>query len=147
MDHVWDFSSIWDGSFVRCQNDDVPSLPSKITYCRSDIFSTALPLVVTGSFAAGYVLSLSAANLGGRVLWASLSDFIGRKKVFVTFFTLAIPLFLSTPYLISWVCIVHASFIHPSPKVSANPSVLPLALFYGSTMVIISIFGAGEKLD
>lgn len=70
----------------------------------SDIFATALPMVVTSSFAAAYVMSMSMANLGGRLFWASLSDYIGRKNVFITFFALNIPLFLATPYLISWVC-------------------------------------------
>lgn len=94
-------------------------------------------------------MSMSVANLGGRLAWASLSDYIGRKNVFVAFFALGIPLFLATPYLVSWVCAC-LYFLRPlscvlcinSLQVSANPGMLPLALFYGSTLVIISIFGA-----
>lgn len=40
---------------------------------------TALPLLVTGSVAASFVASLSAANMLGRFGWAFLSDYSGRK--------------------------------------------------------------------
>jgi len=69
------------------------------------------------------------ANLGGRIGWSAASDYIGRKNVFTIFFMTSIPLFLLIPYFAEQVSISHA--------------VLPLALFYASTLVIYSMFGAG----
>ena len=57
-----------------------------------DIFVTTLPHLVTASFAAVYVQMISVFNMGGRFLWASASDYLGRKNTFHTFFGLGIPL-------------------------------------------------------
>jgi MFS family permease len=43
---------------------------------------------ITASAAAGFVGLLSLFNMGGRFLWASLSDKIGRKATYACFFTL-----------------------------------------------------------
>jgi MFS family permease len=37
-------------------------------------------------------------NIGGRIFWASLSDYIGRKNTYYTFFILGIVLYASAPY-------------------------------------------------
>lgn len=58
-----------------------------------DIFGTTLPHLVTASFAAVYVQMISVFNMGGRFLWASASDYLGRKNTFHTFFGLGIPLY------------------------------------------------------
>ena len=47
--------------------------------------------------AAGFAGLLSLFNIGGRVFWASLSDFIGRKNTYYTFFILGILLYASAP--------------------------------------------------
>eukprot|EP00494_Astrolonche_serrata_P012646 UN12750 len=60
----------------------------------TDIFGGALPHIVTGAFASTYVILISASNLGGRLVWASVSDVIGRKNLFTLFTVLGTPLFL-----------------------------------------------------
>jgi hypothetical protein len=51
----------------------------------SEVFSSALPLIVTSAFATKFVLMLSAGNLGGRLGWAAVSDMIGRRSTFLIF--------------------------------------------------------------
>jgi MFS family permease len=48
--------------------------------------------------AAGFAGLLSLFNIGGRIFWASLSDYIGRKNTYYTFFILGIVLYASAPY-------------------------------------------------
>jgi MFS family permease len=47
--------------------------------------------------AAGFAGLLSLFNIGGRFFWASLSDYIGRKKTYYTFFILGIALYALAP--------------------------------------------------
>src|SRR6201995_4264118 len=47
--------------------------------------------------AAGFAGLLSLFNMGGRVFWASLSDYIGRKNTYYTFFLLGIVLYALAP--------------------------------------------------
>jgi MFS family permease len=51
------------------------------------------------TIAAGFTGLLSVFNIGGRIFWASLSDIIGRKATYYTFFLLGIVLYASTPWL------------------------------------------------
>lgn len=66
----------------------------------SEVFSSALPAVVTSAFAAKFLLMLSAGNLGGRLGWAAISDVIGRKHVFTLFTVGSIPLYLFLPTMV-----------------------------------------------
>lgn len=70
---------------------------------------------------------LSAANLGGRLGWAAVSDVIGRRKTFYIFTLLSAPLYFSLPYYIS--------------SVVEQGSTLPLYAFIGSTVACISFMG------
>ena len=47
--------------------------------------------------AAGFAGVLSLFNIGGRFFWASLSDYIGRKNTYYTFFVLGIVLYALAP--------------------------------------------------
>lgn len=47
--------------------------------------------------AAGFAGLLSLFNIGGRFFWASLSDYIGRKNTYYTFFILGIGLYALAP--------------------------------------------------
>jgi MFS family permease len=47
--------------------------------------------------AAGFAGLISLFNIGGRVFWASLSDYIGRKNTYFCFFLLGIALYASVP--------------------------------------------------
>jgi MFS family permease len=49
------------------------------------------------AIAAGFAGLLSLFNIGGRFFWASLSDYIGRKGTYYTFFILGIVLYASAP--------------------------------------------------
>ncbi len=51
----------------------------------SEVFSAALPAIVTSAFATKFLLSLAAGNLGGRLGWAAVSDMVGRRATFLIF--------------------------------------------------------------
>ena len=52
---------------------------------------------VIAGIAAGFAGLLSLFNIGGRFFWASLSDYIGRKNTYYTFFVLGIVLYALAP--------------------------------------------------
>lgn len=49
------------------------------------------------TIAAAFAGLLSLFNIAGRIFWASLSDFIGRKLTYMIFFLLGIALYVSAP--------------------------------------------------
>ncbi len=53
--------------------------------------------VAIAGIAAGFAGLLSLFNIGGRFFWASLSDYIGRKSTYYTFFILGIALYALAP--------------------------------------------------
>src|SRR5476651_1117473 len=53
--------------------------------------------VAIAAIAAGFAGMLSLFNIGGRVFWASLSDYIGRKNTYYCFFLLGIALYALAP--------------------------------------------------
>ena len=53
--------------------------------------------VTIAAIAAGFAGLLSLFNIGGRVFWASLSDYIGRKNTYYCFFLLGIALYALAP--------------------------------------------------
>jgi len=59
----------------------------------------AAQATAVATVAAGFTGLLSLFNIGGRFFWASLSDIIGRKTTYYTFFLLGIVLYASTPWL------------------------------------------------
>jgi len=95
----------------------------------SEIFGSSLPDIVDTTFAATYVVMISAFNMVGRFIWASASDYIGRRNTYWIFFVLGILLYLSIPV--------------SAQQVSVNPSVLWLVYFYAATMVIFTMYGGG----
>jgi len=95
----------------------------------SEIFGTTLPTLVDGAFAATYVSMISVFNMSGRFLWASASDYIGRKNTYWIFFALGIVLYCSVPFA--------------ATQVGAHPAVLWLVLFYAATMIIFTMYGGG----
>ena len=77
---------------------------------------------VTPTAAAGFVGLLSLFNMGGRFVWASSSDKLGRKNTYSVFFVLGAVLY----YLV------------PNFATSGN-----IALFVLSYCVILSMYGGG----
>jgi MFS family permease len=53
--------------------------------------------VAIAAIAAGFTGLLSLFNIGGRFFWASLSDHIGRRNTYFTFFVLGIALYALAP--------------------------------------------------
>ncbi|QAY94409.1 MFS transporter [Methylovirgula ligni] len=82
----------------------------------------AKQLVAITAVAAGFVGLLSLFNIGGRFFWASLSDKIGRKTTYFTFFVLGMILYGLTPTLAD----------------AGNK-----ALFVGALCIILSMYGGG----
>jgi MFS family permease len=95
----------------------------------TEIFGTTLPHIVDGAFAATYVAMISVFNMIGRFLWASASDYIGRRNTYWIFFALGIVLYCSIPYC--------------AQQVSVNPTVVWLVYFYAATMIIFTMYGGG----
>ncbi len=71
---------------------------------------------------AGFAGLLSLFNIGGRFVWASFSDYIGRKATYATFFILGIALYAAIPSM---------------------GSLGYLALFVGFFCIIVSMYGGG----
>jgi MFS family permease len=53
---------------------------------------------LVAAIAAGFTGLLSLFNIAGRFFWASLSDKLGRKLTYATFFTLGIALYAGAPW-------------------------------------------------
>jgi MFS family permease len=121
------FYSLW---IVLCMNVSagIGVLGVASTMMR-EIFGTTLPTIVDGAFAAAYVSMISVFNMVGRFIWASSSDYIGRKNTYWIFFALGILLYCSVPLA--------------ADRVSANPAVVWLILFYAATMIIFTMYGGG----
>jgi MFS family permease len=56
------------------------------------------PGQITPVAAAGFVGLMSLFNMGGRFLWASTSDYIGRKNTYFVFMVLGFILYCTVPY-------------------------------------------------
>ena len=95
----------------------------------TEIFGSTLPTVATAAFAGTYVLMISVFNMCGRIIWASLSDYIGRKNTYYCFFVLGTILYVSIPFSAS--------------AVSADPVITWLVMFYAATMIIFTMYGGG----
>jgi MFS family permease len=63
----------------------------------SPMIQEMFPGAITAAAAAGFVGLLSLANMLGRFFWSSLSDHIGRKAVYATFFALGAGLYAVVP--------------------------------------------------
>jgi MFS family permease len=74
------------------------------------------------AIAAGFTGLLSLFNIGGRFFWASLSDTLGRKATYTTFFLFGICLYAAAPWA------AHAG---------------SQALFVGFLCIILSMYGGG----
>jgi MFS family permease len=74
------------------------------------------------TIAAGFVALLSLFNIGGRFFWASISDKIGRKATYATFFMLGIAMYAGSPWA---------------------AGIGSVALFVSFMCVILSMYGGG----
>ncbi len=74
------------------------------------------------AIAAGFTGLLSLFNIAGRFIWASSSDYLGRKLTYYLFFVLGIVLYASAPW---------SGHNHH------------IALFVGAFCIILSMYGGG----
>ena len=79
-------------------------------------------LASIAALAAGFTGLISLFNIAGRIFWASMSDYIGRKPTYMVFFVLGFVLYASVPW-------------------AAAGVVLPL--FVGFFCIILSMYGGG----
>ena len=93
------------------------------------VISQASPMIqemftgrVSPAAAAGFVGLLSLFNMGGRFVWASISDYIGRRNTYMVFFVLGIILY---------------SLVPTTGKIGSIP------LFVGAFAIILSMYGGG----
>lgn len=96
-----------------------------------NVFTGAMPELITPAFASAYLMGLAAGNLGGRIGWAAVSDRLGRWNTFQTFTIVAAPIFAISPYLISS-CVM-------DPTGPYAPYYL--AAFCGSTVIALTVMG------
>ena len=80
------------------------------------------PSKITAVIAGGFVGLLSIANMAGRFLWSSFSDYIGRKATYLVFFTLGPVLYVLIP---------------------ASQRLQSLPLFVLCCFIILSMYGGG----
>jgi MFS family permease len=83
---------------------------------------TAAQKAAVAASAAGLVGLISLFNSGGRIFWASLSDYIGRKVTYAIFFILGMALYISLP-----------TFGHLGQA----------ALFVSAVCLILTMYGGG----
>ncbi len=88
----------------------------------SAMIQEMFPDTITVKDAANFVVLLSLANLIGRFVWSSLSDVIGRRATYVTFFALGAALYASIP------------------SIGRSGNVL---LFVAAYAVILTMYGGG----
>jgi MFS family permease len=77
---------------------------------------------MVATIAAAFTGLLSLFNIGGRIFWASMSDFMGRKTTYVIFFVLGALLYVAVP---------STGHLHS------------VALFVLAFLIIISMYGGG----
>lgn len=91
------------------------------------ILENAAPMIqdyfpqITAAAAAGFVGMLSLTNMAGRFVWSSLSDYIGRKNIYIVYLGLGLLLYLA-------VAVVGGG---------------SLFLFLIATLIILSFYGGG----
>ena len=119
LDQAWRTPQFWLLWIVLCFN----------VTAGIGILEQASPMVqemfkgkITPAAAGGFVALLSLFNMGGRFIWSSTSDFIGRKAVYAIYLLLGAVLY----------CLI------PVAGKSGN-----VILFVAVTSIIISMYGGG----
>ncbi len=106
------------------------TMVSEIFGSNEVLISLATTSTLVALFFLNYVVMLSAFNMVGRFLWASTSDYIGRKNTYFCFFVFGALLYSSIPYF--------------ALQASAEPStIFYFAGFCVATMVIFTMYGGG----
>ncbi|MDQ6808799.1 MAG: OFA family MFS transporter [Verrucomicrobiota bacterium] len=95
LDQAWRTTQFWLLWVVLCFN----------VTAGIGILEQASPMIqemftgkITAAAAGGFVALLSLFNMGGRFLWSSLSDYTGRKVVYIIFLLLGAILYCLIPF-------------------------------------------------
>lgn len=117
VDRAWKTPQFWLLWVVLCMNvtAGIGILGQASLMCQ-DMFG------VSAAIGGGFAGLLSLFNMGGRFVWSSVSDFIGRKAVYCLFFLLGAVLYCVVPFT-----------QHSGSK----------PLFVAVTAAIISMYGGG----
>jgi len=96
VDMAWRTPQFWLLWVVLCMNVTAGiGVLGQASPMIQEIFSGR----VTPAAAAGFVGLLSLFNMGGRIIWATTSDYIGRRNTYMVFFLLGILLYSTVPTL------------------------------------------------
>ncbi len=117
VDVAWKTPQFWCLWLVLCMNVSAGiGILGQASKMSTDMFG------VSAAVGGGFAGLLSIFNMGGRFVWSSTSDLIGRKNVYCIYFLLGAVLYC----LIPW-----------------TQNVQNKALFVAVTAVIISMYGGG----
>jgi MFS family permease len=117
VDSAWKTPQFWLLWMVLCMNVTAGiGVLAQASPMAQDMFG------ISPAVAGGFVGLLSIFNMGGRFLWSSFSDIIGRKGVYCVYFLLGCALYLTIPY---------------TQKINS------VTLFVAVACVIISMYGGG----
>jgi len=117
VDVAWKTPQFWCLWVVLCMNVSAGiGILGQASKMCSDMFG------VSAAVGGGFAGLLSLFNMGGRFVWSSISDYIGRKMVYSLYFILGAVLYCALP----WTQKVHSE-----------------TLFVAVTATIISMYGGG----
>jgi MFS family permease len=94
-DVAWRTGTFWTLWAVLCLN---VSAGIGVLGVASPMIQEVFPGRVDPSAAAGFTGLLSLFNIGGRLFWASLSDWLGRPRTYLIFFALGMALYAAVPW-------------------------------------------------
>jgi len=95
VDRAWRTSQFWLLWVVLCFN---VTAGIGILEQASPMIQEMFPGKITAAAAGGFVALLSLFNMAGRFLWASTSDYTGRKFIYVVYLLLGAVLYCLIPF-------------------------------------------------
>ena len=127
VDQAWCTPQFWCLWVVLCFNVTAGiGILEQASPMIQEMFPQAAGAVVKkgigAAAAGGFVALLSLFNMGGRFAWSSLSDYIGRKNIYIIYLLLGAVLY----------CLIPMSARTGSP-----------AFFIGVCVIILSMYGGG----
>jgi MFS family permease len=94
VDQAFKTRQFWQLWLVLCMN---VTAGIGILETASPMIQEMFPGHVSAVTAGGFVGLLSIFNMAGRFIWASTSDYMGRRNTYMVFFTLGIVLYATIP--------------------------------------------------
>jgi Na+/melibiose symporter-like transporter len=139
VDEAWKTPQFWCLWVVLCMNVSAGiGILGQASKMCSDMFG------VSAAVGGGFAGLLSIFNMGGRFVWSSVSDYIGRKAVYCIYFVLGAVLYCAIPWTqaiqnTAWsvAALVGPSLVNyiSTAKIEAG---VPKAEAYSSTMYLMA---------